>query len=272
LPDQAAPSYDEEPPTPLAELLENQIVGAEAVLLELKRDPEGMVHDARVALRKLRSTLTLYASELVPEAAKPLRRELSWLAGELGPARDAQVMLERMCVSVAELGQGRPGGVDLLAHFEGECVRAFGAARAALESERFDALVLRLEVARLRSLAGSDTSSDLADRDLDRLMHDLDTSDGASDEHLHDLRKAVKRARYVRGGHDEVDDALKRLQTVLGEHQDSVVARERLGELPSSELVERIIEHEQEVAAQSEVDLVRAVRKLHKAVPSAGLS
>jgi len=274
LPDQAAPtSYDEVPPTPLAELLEEQIVGVQAVLLDLEDDPEGVVHDARVALRMLRSTLTLYASVLVSDAAKPLRRELSWLAGELGPARDAQVMLERMRNSVSQAGQGNPGADELLAHFEQESARAFDAARAALDSDRFAALVLRLDVARLRSLVVSDKApADLAARDLGRLMRDLNTSGGASDEHLHDLRKAVKRARYVRGRHDDVDAALKRVQSVLGEHQDSVVARQRLRELPSSELIDRIVEREEGAAAESEDQLAKAVRKLRKSLKAAGVS
>jgi len=274
LPDQAAStSHDGVAPTQLAELLEEQIVAVEAVLVDLSNDPERVVHDARVALRQLRSTLTLYAAVLVPDAAKPLRRELSWLAGELGPARDAQVMLERMRDSVSQAGQGNPGGDELLAHFERESVRAFAAAREALDSDRFAALVLRLDVARLRSPVVSDEApSDLASRDLARLMRDLDTSGGASDEHLHDLRKAVKRARYVRGRHDDVDAALKRVQGVLGEHQDSVVARQRLRELPPSELVDRIFEREELAAAKSEKQLGKAVRKLHRSLTAAGVS
>jgi CHAD domain-containing protein len=274
LPDQATTtSSDVVSPTPLAELLEDQVVALEAALVELKSDPEGLVHDARVALRKLRSTLRLYAPMLVQEAAKPLRRELSWLAGELGPARDAQVMLARMRGAVSQAGQEEPGGDELLAHFEQTSDRAFDAARVVLASDRLAALVLRLDLARLRTLVASDDApADLAARDLDRLLRDLDTSGGASDEHLHDLRKAVKRARYVRAAHDDVDTALKKVQAVLGEHQDSVVARQRLAELPASALIDSIVQQEEVVSAESERHLAKAVRKLHKALRAAGAS
>jgi CHAD domain-containing protein len=277
LPDStAATPYDGVPAASLSELIADQVVGVESAVLELARDPEGMVHDARVALRKLRSSLSMYSAVLEP-AARTLRRELSWLAGELGPARDAQVMLARMQHAVSPAGVEDPQVAEVLAHFEHEQDRAFAVARAALASDRFEALVARLDVARLRSLVTSDqetavTRSGPADLHLARLARDLEAGSGSSDEHLHDLRKAVKRARYVRGSHDEVDAALKRLQGLLGEHQDSVVARERLRALPTSDLVEELVGREEAIATKSEKHLGKAVRKLRKALDRSGTS
>jgi CHAD domain-containing protein len=278
LPDSpAATSYAGLPPTSLAELIEAQVVGVESAIRQLTTDPEGMVHDARVALRTLRSSLSTYSSMLEPEAAKPLRRELSWLAGELGPARDAQVMLARMKQAVSPADVEDPAVAGLLAHFEGEEARAFDTAREAVASDRFEALVARLDVARLRSLVTTEettaeTRSGIAGRHLSRLLRDLEAVAGATDERLHDLRKAVKRARYVRGTHDDVDSALKRLQGVLGEHQDSVVARERLGDLPASDLVATLVSREEAIASDSEAHLGKAVRKLRKVLDRSGAS
>jgi len=256
-------------PAPLAALLEDQLLGVEAALHELRRDPEGMVHDARIALRKLRSTLSLYASVLHPEPAKGLRRELTWLAGELGPARDSQVLMARMISAVGDEGEHEQGRA-ILASFATEETEAFDGARAALESERFAALIARLDVARLRSLVVPGSShGNLAGQDLQRLLHDLEATAGASDARLHALRKAVKKARYVRGQHDGVDTALKRVQAVLGEHQDSVVARAHLTALPMSELRDVLVANEVELGTRSEKQLRKAVRKLHKAIDKA---
>lgn len=253
--------------TPAASLLEDQILGVEAALHELRRDPEGMVHDARIALRKLRSSLSLYAPMLHAEPAKALRRELTWLSGQLGPARDSQVLLSRMRTSVAEESREDEEGDEILLRFADDEREAFAGAQAALESERFTALIARLDVARLRSLVVPGAAQeDLAGQDLQRLLHDLTATRGASDARLHDLRKAVKKARYVRGRHDGVDAALKRVQAVLGEHQDSVVARERLAAIPVSRLQVALVAHEAAAGARSEKELRKAVRKLQKAI------
>ncbi len=57
----------------------------------LGTDPEG-VHQARVATRRLRSDLRTFAPLLDKRWAKQLRRELQWLADELGAVRDADVL------------------------------------------------------------------------------------------------------------------------------------------------------------------------------------
>jgi inorganic triphosphatase YgiF len=69
----------------LAQIVENEPAASLGV------DPEG-VHQMRVGARRLRSALGFFAPVL-PEAARAaLRDELRWLAGALGPARDADVL------------------------------------------------------------------------------------------------------------------------------------------------------------------------------------
>ena len=53
-------------------------------------DPE-YLHQARVAIRRLRSALTVFAPALPGSALTPLGEELHWLMGLLGPARDWDV-------------------------------------------------------------------------------------------------------------------------------------------------------------------------------------
>lgn len=55
-------------------------------------DPE-YLHQARVAVRRLRSALTVFAPALPDPALAPLREELRWLMGVLGPARDWDVLV-----------------------------------------------------------------------------------------------------------------------------------------------------------------------------------
>ena len=62
-------------------------------------DPES-VHQMRIGMRRLRSALRLFAKWMpFPEA---LQSELDWLAGELGAARDADVLADSTLVRVAE--------------------------------------------------------------------------------------------------------------------------------------------------------------------------
>lgn len=77
-----------------------QIVGAclrqfrlnEALLLA-DRDP-GALHQARVALRRLRSAFAVF-KPMLDDGAADLRKELGWLASGLGAARNLDVLLDR---------------------------------------------------------------------------------------------------------------------------------------------------------------------------------
>ena len=57
---------------------------------------EDSVHRMRVASRRLRSALATFRPLFDREVGDRLREELKWLGGVLGPARDAEVMHERL--------------------------------------------------------------------------------------------------------------------------------------------------------------------------------
>lgn len=64
----------------------------EAALID-RYTPQAL-HQARVAIRRLRSALTLFAPVLAADDVDRFQGELRWLAGALGEARDLDVLIE----------------------------------------------------------------------------------------------------------------------------------------------------------------------------------
>ena len=54
------------------------------------------MHKMRVGTRRLRSALATFRPLLDRAVTDPIRDELKWIAGELGGARDAEVLRERL--------------------------------------------------------------------------------------------------------------------------------------------------------------------------------
>ena len=93
-----------------------------------------------------------------------------------------------------------------------------------------------------------------------------------SDDALHDARIKAKRVRYaaeVAGSKDVVERA-KRLQDVVGEHQDAVVAEERLRALPEPATAllvgGRLIERQRARRHSARAEVPKAWRKLAKTI------
>lgn len=204
---------------------------------------ETPVHRTRVAIRRLRSTLRIFAELLDPEPSQRLEGELTWFAGLLGEVRDREVLLERLQQQVAELAPELvlgPVAADLEKLLDGERVRHLRRLAPEMRSQRqldlLDALVRWqteppfLETAQqpAKQVRGYVEAAENAMRR--RLRRAL--ADGPDqDERLHRARKAAKRARYaaelaVPGWTkaETVAEDAKRLQTELGEYQDSAVA------------------------------------------------
>jgi inorganic triphosphatase YgiF len=107
------------------------------IALLAARDPDAL-HQARVALRRLRSALTLFRHTVRGKDYQYLREELRWFAGQLGEARNLDVLLG----PDAPLPFGDDAG--LRAALQAERDAAYDRVMAAIESERARALVLRL--------------------------------------------------------------------------------------------------------------------------------
>ena len=96
------------------------------------------------------------------------------------------------------------------------------------------------------------------------------------DEALHRIRKGAKRLRYTAAatGADKVSDRAKTIQTLLGDHQDSVVSRTHLSQ--QAEAARAVGEdtftygllyaREDDVARNARRQLDSALKKLDKSV------
>lgn len=210
--------------------------------VRLGGNPED-VHQARVSLRRLRSNLRTFSVLLDPEWAAQVREEAGWLAGELGGVRDREVLLERLETEIEGLEpQDQRPAHGLTERLEADLEEARAEMRAAFDSERYlNVLELLIEAARrprLTEAASAPAAGVLPAlvrgpwRKLRRAVQSL-PDDSPPDAVLHRLRILAKRARYAAEAAVPVAGApaalfAKRaaaLQTVLGEHQDSVVAR-----------------------------------------------
>jgi CHAD domain-containing protein len=224
----------------------------DALLLQDPAAREGdvdAVHDMRVAVRRLRTTLRTFRSRWDRAWVESVRGELKWLGEQLGGVRDAQVMARRLDKAVhaepAELVLG-PVAADIHRRFATEGTAALDALRRALTSARYTRLVADLDAvverppARdtdprwvARRVRGAVRRADLALDAALALPGGEAGADADRDRSLHEARKAYKRARYAvevrrpSAGKpaERLVRALKGLQDLLGDHQDSVITR-----------------------------------------------
>jgi CHAD domain-containing protein len=246
-------------------------------------DPEG-VHDARVAVRRLRSDLRTFGPVLDAERARGLRAELEWLADVIGPLREADVLHRRIRRRIDEGGDELAPAKVLVDELENR--RPDGRRRLleAIDSPRYGALLDALERAATDApiVADADRPARRAGRlmkkpwrALDRRARDLGPD--ASDESLHAVRIRAKRVRYGAEALEpafgkrakRVASAAKKLQDILGEHQDAVVASAWLAEqaLAADDAgvafaAGRIAEQEVAVRARTRARSPRAVKDL----------
>ncbi|MBP2334098.1 CHAD domain-containing protein [Saccharothrix coeruleofusca] len=218
----------------------------------VRRQEDDAVHQMRVATRRMRSALQAFGSIVDRDRTRELTDELKWLAGVLGQARDLEVLRGRFEGVVAglepELVPG-PVAARLTRHFAPLETEAQRALVAALDSSRYFALLDAVD-----ALLADPPLTPLADRKAVKVLPSLVERTyrrlakraaeatrhiGDDDTALHETRKAAKRLRYAVEAVEPLfgkratryRKRLKALQELLGEHQDSVVARPVLREL-----------------------------------------
>jgi CHAD domain-containing protein len=210
--------------------------------LRVRDDPED-VHRMRVATRRLRATLRASRKVFDRDWNESLRRELDFLGDALGAVRDLDVLISHLDQAAGELDHGDAIAVaPLLQVLRERRKAARESLSAALAGDRYLALTRTVEQA-----ASSPPVSDpdlrleaLARKEFKRLrkaFRGLRCDPG--DLELHKLRIRAKRARYaaelaepVRGGRaKKFATKAKRVQDVLGEHQDAVVAEKEIRDL-----------------------------------------
>ena len=204
------------------------------------------IHDTRVAIRRLRSTLRVFRKLLDASAIGDIDDELKWFAGELGEVRDRQVQRRRFRVALAdwppELVLG-PVANRINTDLHSDQLQARDRVTDAMDSQRYLNLLALLQ--KWRTEPPLTTPPDMkalakrarrAQRKADRRL--ADAVDEGDDVLLHSARKAAKRARYAAELLAAVDKRAKRtvkhykqFQRVLGDHQDGVVASATLRRL-----------------------------------------
>jgi CHAD domain-containing protein len=226
-----------------ARLRELLVAQYEAMLVNdpgvrLGEDAEAL-HQLRVATRRSRALLRAARDLVAPEWAEPLRAELQWIGGTLGPVRDLDVLLEHLDADATSL--------------EGDDARAFRRLRARLAAERKEDRAALLEAMgedryfRLLDVLersgeapvtdGAVSLPDIAGRAFVRLRKAVKAlPQQPTDDELHRVRIAAKRARYAselaepalgKAGTRFVERA-KVVQDVIGDHQDACVAESRI--------------------------------------------
>lgn len=213
------------------------------------------VHKMRIATRRLRSTLRVFGAVIRAADTEHVSDELKWLGEALGRARDAEVLAAHLrCqqeqTDVAELLG--PVGARIDSYFAKSDVAARAAVLRALNSRRYTALLTDLDALITNPPPGpvAEESAGVAVtaavahsyRMTRRRMREALAAPPGQDRDvaLHQARKAAKRTRYAAevavkvAGRDagRFAEQMKRVQTVLGDHQDTVIARQlerRLG-------------------------------------------
>lgn len=112
-----------------------QLAGNEATLRE-QRAP-GAVHQSRVALRRLRAALSLFAPILEEGPRRALSAELKWMADQLGAARDLDVVIATVVEPMRAGDPEDPALVRLSEAFAARREEAFARALAASSSARY---------------------------------------------------------------------------------------------------------------------------------------
>ncbi|MDT7766753.1 MAG: hypothetical protein QOC63_6173, partial [Mycobacterium sp.] len=215
----------------------NEIVAGD-IGLRRGHDP---IHDTRVAIRRLRSTLRVFGKVLDRSAIGGFDDELRWFAGLLGHVRDCQVQRQRFTAVLDEFPEQLVlGPVRSRVRSDLQAIELPARARVteAMDSQRYLDIMAVLrqwrtdppvdpDAGTAKLLKRAHKAQCKADRRLTAALSDGD------DAMLHRSRKAAKRARYAAELCQVVGDSTqtkrtvkhyKRFQSVLGDHQDTVVA------------------------------------------------
>ena len=238
----------------LLSYLQEQVSAIKAYDPMVRGDEPDAVHQMRVATRRLRSTLQTFGGFFSEQEADRLIADLRWLGGELGAARDAEVLGAHVAASLSELPAEQvvgPVPERVRGHFANVGASAQAGVLEVLDSPRYFTLLDDLDALVARPVAAGQASRPAwkvlppavlrtYKRTKRRMKHGLSLPPGEpGDVALHEARKAAKRARYAGEAVASAFGApasrfskqMKKLQSVLGGHQDVVIAREQVREI-----------------------------------------
>jgi len=187
-------------------------------LMQLQRNEAGAiagqnpeyVHQARVAIRRLRSAFKLFSPVLSPDFVAVYSPRWQELAGRLGGARDWDVFLTETLAPLEEAFPGDPDLAVLRARGEATKAKAQASAGVALTQPTYSQLLLAFSAALFRvepptiEAANSSSSTRLRKFAARRLQKRAQMIEGLAHEHgkmnaerRHELRIAFKKLRYA---------------------------------------------------------------------------
>jgi CHAD domain-containing protein len=254
----------------------------------VRADAEDSVHQMRVTTRKIRSLLQSAEGAFGISDDAWILDELRQLAAVLGVARDAEVLAERYERALADMPAELIRGPVRERLVDGAKKRyAAGLRRSlvAMRSPRYfrlldalDALVTAEPPAPAPGEEGrTPVSIDAAYQRIRKAAKAAKKAgESDKDEALHRIRKGAKRLRYTAAatGADKVSGRAKTIQTLLGDHQDSVVSRTHLSQQADAAHAAGedtftygvLYKLEDDLARRSREQLDAALKKLDKSV------
>ena len=285
----ARPDRSEPPTDPVHRAVAEQVAELLAWDRAVRADADDAVHQMRVTIRKIRSLLADSEDSFESSDNAWILDELRELATVLGTARDAEVLAQRYQQALdklpPELVRGRIRGRLV----EGARRRYHTGLRRsliAMRSQRYFHLLDALD-AWVAEIPDTTSGAERAPVTIDGAYRKVRRAakaaarvePGAEHERdlaLHRIRKRAKRLRYTAAatGATHVSEQAKVIQTLLGDHQDSVVSREHLGHQAEAAHTAGedtftyglLYQQEADLAERCRQQLGDALRKLAKAV------
>jgi CHAD domain-containing protein len=284
-PEPEAPAPPDDPiHRAVAEQVEELLVWDRAV----RADVYDSVHQMRVTTRKIRSLLQSSEDVFGISDDAWILDELRQLAAVLGVARDAEVLAERYEQALDNLSEDLIRGPireRLVDGAKRHYVSGLRRSLIAMRSQRYFRMLDALE-----ALVATETPSaqpgeeergtatiDSAYKKVRKAAEAAEEAPEAErDDALHRIRKRAKRLRYTAAatGADKVSSRAKTIQSLLGDHQDSVVSRTHLGEQAEAAhgagedtfTYGLLYQLEDDLAHRSREQLDAALKKLGKSV------
>jgi CHAD domain-containing protein len=219
----------------LAEQIDELLVWDRAV----RAEADDAVHQMRVTARKIRSLLQAAPDSFGLAGDESIIDELRELGNVLGEARDAEVLAERYRRALddlpPELVRG-PIRERLVGGAEDGYRAGLRQSLAALRLPRYfrllDALEGLIAAAPSTEKEPAPATVAAAGKKVRKAAKSArQTADTAQrDDAIHRIRKRAKRLRYTAAatGKRKVAERAKEVQSLLGDHQDSVVSRDHL--------------------------------------------
>jgi CHAD domain-containing protein len=228
--------------------LRTQVASLRSLEPEVRADEFDAVHQMRVTIRRLRGTLRSFGMVIPRARTAELAAELKWLGGLLGAARDGEVLPGHLLASLdtvpVELLIG-PVRARIQGYFAPRRASAREEVIEALGSRRYARLLAGLDRLALDPPLGPQAADPARDvlpaavhqayrQARKRMRRARQAPRGPAREvALHEARKSARRARYAAEAASpaagkpaaKFASQMKKVQSVIGDHQDAVIAR-----------------------------------------------